>query len=729
MNMSAPQDTASQLVEDADESARGNILLHIRRLSAETKVILSDMAEKLEPHRDAIAMAWWQTAASYEGLSEATINRLACVNVGEYLSDLKAGRFDAYFASVFAASRECARADISFTTLAQSLTDYENACLPYLRTLYPNLSDRSGVLQALDYLYLNVHALLQRAYFAVQAERLRQQTERLQQVNELARAVNSRLDAPSIRRVAVGYVERALPQAAAIFLTVDPAHEAVTLAAVSHKARPLITQMKLAEGVTFPVAETRYGECLSRRQQLYAPDLALYETPLERQMVALGLWSAVTVPVVCGAEVVGLLSAARPQRDAFHADDVNFLSAIAEHLAIASHNAQLYAQLQTAHDDLQHVQQQVVQQERLRALGTMASGIAHDFNNALSPILGYSELLLLDETLSERGHRYLEIIRTAAQDAVSIVARLREFYRERGEREFVRTDMNAIVRQVVSLTQPRWRNQAQERGAQVEICLDLAEDLPPVLGDVSELHLALVNLVLNAVDALPQGGTITLRTRAEGGNVLVEVSDTGVGMDAETQQRIFDPFFTTKGEHGTGLGLSVAWGIAQRHHGDIEATSVVGQGSTFTLRLPAAEGETVQTRSVIAPPNMPSLRILYIDDEPSLRTLLQDMLRRMGHQVETAAGGVEGLAKFEATAYDVVITDLGMPGMSGQEVAQGVKAARPQTPVILLTGWGQRLHNGGEARACVDAVVSKPPTPQRLAETLAWVWREKFIGC
>lgn len=717
MNVSAPQDTE-----------RGDILSHIRRLSAETKVILSDMAERLTPHRDAIAAAWQQVAASLARVNEAVTACLACLNMGEYIADLKDGRFDAYFTAAFAAGRECARADIPLTTVTQSLTGYENACLPYFKTLYPDPPDRSDALQALDHLYLNVHALLQRAYFEVQTERLRQQTERLQQINDLARAVNSRLDVQSVRRVAVGYVERALPQAAAIFLAYDPAHEAVTLAAVSPAARSITAQMGWTEGVTFPIAETRYGECLSRRQPLYAPDLALYETTLERQMVALGLWSAVTVPVCCGAEIVGLLSAARPQSDAFAEEDVNFLVAIAEHLSVATHNAQLYAQLQTAHDDLRDMQQQVIQQERLRALGTMASGIAHDFNNALSPILGYSELLLLNEELSESGRHYLEIIRTAAVDAVSIVARLREFYRDGDGREFLPVDVNAIVRQVISLTQPRWRNQAQERGARVEVCLDLAEGLPPVFGDVSELHLALMNLVLNAVDAMPQGGRVTLQTRAEGGSVLIEVCDTGMGMDAETQQRIFDPFFTTKGEHGTGLGLSVAWGIAQRHNGDIGVTSVVGQGSTFTFRLPAAVQEaSPKTKGAADIADVPSLKILYIDDEPSLRILLEDMLTLMGHTVDTAANGAEGLDKFQVTAYDVVITDLGMPEMSGQEVAQSIKAASPQTPVILLTGWGQRLHDSGDASVFIDAVVSKPPTPQVMEEALARVWRERML--
>jgi signal transduction histidine kinase len=247
--------------------------------------------------------------------------------------------------------------------------------------------------------------------------------------------------------------------------------------------------------------------------------------------------------------------------------------------------------LEEALAELRATQEEITRQERLRALGQMASGIAHDFNNTLSLILGYTQMLLagsIDPQDRQKVTRALQVIDMAARDAARGVGRLREFYRPREKGEaFLPVNLNEVVGQTTSLTQPRWMTQAQADGLAIHVETALG-DIPPVLGNEAALREMLTNLIFNAVDAMPEGGTITIRTRAEGERVLLEVSDTGTGMTEETRQRCLDPFFTTKGERGTGLGLAMVDGITRRHEGTIEVKSELGCGTSVTVRLPVS---------------------------------------------------------------------------------------------------------------------------------------------
>jgi signal transduction histidine kinase len=246
--------------------------------------------------------------------------------------------------------------------------------------------------------------------------------------------------------------------------------------------------------------------------------------------------------------------------------------------------------LEKAVAELRASQQQLVQAERLSALGTMASGIAHDFNNALTLIIGFGEIMLRD---AERGRLTkentipcLQDILAAARDASTTVRQLREFSKFGDSSEVHRTvNLNKVIEQAVSFTKPKWEIQSFAEGSQVTAQVDFA-DIPDVLGDAGQLRDAVVNLIFNAVDAMPQGGTITLRTRAEPKYVIVQVSDTGAGMTEEVRRRCLEPFFTTKGQHGSGLGLAMVFSIVQRHMGNIDITSELGKGTTITLRLP-----------------------------------------------------------------------------------------------------------------------------------------------
>jgi signal transduction histidine kinase len=393
-------------------------------------------------------------------------------------------------------------------------------------------------------------------------------------------------------------------------------------------------------------------------------------------------------------------------------------------------------ELELSNEALRQAQQALIQQERLRALGQMASGIAHDINNAISPIALYTESMLERETnLSPEARGRLVTIQRAIDDVAQTVARMREFYRPREpESEPAEVDLNRLVQQVIELTRARWSDQPQRRGIMIELKLGLAPDLLDIRGADNEIRDALTNLIFNAVDALPDGGVIEVRTSmpadpAQGSarmrQVCLEVSDTGVGMDEETRRRCLEPFFTTKGERGTGLGLAMVYGMAQRHGCALEIDSKPGAGTTIRLVFPvvsAASPSSARVPALRVPTR--SLRILVVDDDPVLNDSLRNTLQEEGHRVTVADGGQAGIDAFRGARqtsepFDVVITDLGMPYVDGRQVVDGVRAAAPDTPIIMLTGWGQRLLADNEQAPQVDRLLSKPPRLHELRTALA----------
>ena len=405
------------------------------------------------------------------------------------------------------------------------------------------------------------------------------------------------------------------------------------------------------------------------------------------------------------------------------------------------------AQLELTLTRLKEAQQGAIKHERLNALGTMAAGVAHDFNNALTLIHGYSELLLastqrarpgdLDPAPERLETKYVRTIMLAARDAASVVTRLRAFYRpDDGGEVRVTVQLCNLIEQAIALTAPRWLDEARARGQAIEMRRDFGEP-PPVEGDPAELREMLTNLIFNAVDAQPEGGgTVTLRAHAADGgkSVCLEVADNGAGMSEEVRRRCLEPFFTTKGEAGTGLGLSAVYGIIQRHGGGIDIESEPGRGTRFVISLPAAgrdgasvlppgateSAETTAESSPAGPDPARTLRILVVDDQPVIRSLLQEHLERDGHVVVAVGDGREALAKFRATPFDLLLTDQAMPGMNGAALAAAVKETAPHTPVILLSGFGDMLGDP-ESNGDVDLVLNKPVTLLELRRAIARV--------
>jgi signal transduction histidine kinase/FixJ family two-component response regulator len=394
--------------------------------------------------------------------------------------------------------------------------------------------------------------------------------------------------------------------------------------------------------------------------------------------------------------------------------------------------------VQQAYEELRRTQQVVVQQERLRALGQMASGVAHDVNNALSPIVAYAELLsTIHQDLPATSRNYLRLIKQSGEDIGQIVSRMREFYRRRSDSESLApVDVNKIIHEVIELTRPRWRDISQRAGISIQIQQELEPDLPLLFSDPAEFREALINLVFNAVDALGQGGNITLVTRSGefsipknngtvSRQVQVEVRDNGVGMDEKTRQRCLEPFFSTKSlRGGTGLGLAMVYGMMQRHEGTIEIESSSGYGTCVRLTFPIPEKPLLAESGQPAPARPKnSLSVLCIDDDEPIRLLLKDCLAEFKHRVATAANGDQALELFRAARhnrqpFDIIITDLGMPKMDGHQLARIIKSESPQTPIVMMTGWGAMMREDGESAPEVDAVVGKPPKIQELNDLL-----------
>ncbi len=379
-----------------------------------------------------------------------------------------------------------------------------------------------------------------------------------------------------------------------------------------------------------------------------------------------------------------------------------------------------HRQLEEAIAELKATQRQMLQQERLRAVGQMASGIAHDFNNTLSPIVGFSELLLRGpDTAVDQRDRYLQLINTAAQDAAAVVRRLGDLYRDRPESDTpAAANIARCIEQAVALTQPRWRTQAQAKGVMIDVTAEVAEGLPLVAAEGSQMREMLTNLIFNAVDAMPEGGTITLRARQEGDQVVLEVSDTGTGMTDEVRRRCLEPFFSTKGKQGTGLGLALVSTIIERHGGTMALESGVGHGTTIIARLPRHASQPPST-SLPRPQERPRrLRILLVEDEANVRTVVTHQLSSDGHTVDSASNGREGMDKFMSGWFDLVITDRAMPEMGGDQLAAAVIGIAPEKPIIMLTGFGDLMAAKGEKPVGVKAVVSKPVTLDALRRAI-----------
>ncbi len=481
------------------------------------------------------------------------------------------------------------------------------------------------------------------------------------------------------------------------------------------------TEVRLGEGIAGKVAEL--GDAVIVEDIEKDARFARLNNP------KYGTGSFICMPVRVGDRVIGVINLAKkedtsttpPTPRPFNQTDLQFLTALLTYIGYAVDNARLLQeaqqsanQLQNVVDDLRATQAQLVRGETLSAIGKLASGMAHHLNNLFAVILGRLETLLT-KTLEPETRRYLEIVERAAKDGAEVVRRVQRFSRVQPVARTMPVNLNQLAQEVLDLTRPRWHNEALLRQIRIDTALDLG-NVQLVAGEYAPLREVLMNLVLNAIDAMPSGGRLGVKTWADAHGVHCAVSDAGVGMSEEVRQRALDPFFTTKGPKSTGLGLSVTYGIIQRHNGKLEIDSAPGRGTTVRITLPAAETAVQAAGQPATAQLLPAeLRVLLVDDEPEVRSALGDMIGAAGHTAFQAAGGKEALAWLDAgQPVDLVLTDLGMPGMTGADVARAVRGRWPHLRIGLMTGWDETEKLVGETSAIVDFVLAKPFTLQAL---------------
>jgi signal transduction histidine kinase/CheY-like chemotaxis protein len=486
-------------------------------------------------------------------------------------------------------------------------------------------------------------------------------------------------------------------------------------------------------------AEMRLGEGVAGKVAQVGDAVIVDDIEKDARFVNLhdpryGTGAFICMPVRAGDRVIGVINLAKKQDAStspptprpFSPTDLQFLTTLLTYIGYAVDNARLLqeaqqsaTQLQDVVDDLRATQAQLVRGETLSALGKLASGMAHHLNNLFAVILGRIETLL-PKVPDPEARRYIEIVQRAAADGAEVVRRVQRFSRVQPVSRAMPVDLNQLAQEVLDLTRPRWHNEAQLRQIDIDTALDLGA-IQPVAGELAPLREVLMNLVLNAIDAMPRGGRLGVRTWADGQGVHCDVSDSGAGMPEEVRQRALDPFFTTKGPKSTGLGLSVTYGIVQRHNGKLEIDSAPGRGTTVHVTLPAA-GKIAGAPGPPTPASPPpaQLRVLLVDDEPEVRSALADVLVTSGHTAFQAAGGREALAWLDAgQSVDLVLTDLGMPGLTGADVARAVRARWPHLRIGLMTGWDETEGLVGETSAVVDFVIAKPFKLQALMDAYA----------
>jgi signal transduction histidine kinase/ActR/RegA family two-component response regulator/PAS domain-containing protein len=532
-------------------------------------------------------------------------------------------------------------------------------------------------------------------------ERVSREKERLAALLTVSHAVVNSLDLDTILATIAQQVRQVIEVDECTVFLIDAAGETLVPAvcdAARFRDEMMSMRLRVGEGITGTVAKTGRGEIVHSAED--DPRAAhVPGTPPEQS-------SLMCVPMIAREKVQGVITLARLGSRSFERTDLELATLFAGQCSTALANARIYDELRRAYDEVRETQAQLVQSAKLNALGEMAAGVAHDFNNILAAILGRTQLMIRDAQDPELK-RQLLVVQQAALDGAQTVRRVQEFTRIRHDEHFAGLDVNPVITDVVELTRMVWETDAKKHGTTVNMRLSLAAT-QPIAGNASELREVFTNLILNAVDAMPWGGDLFVSSEDGAGEVVIRVRDTGVGMDPQTRSRIFDPFFTTKAAKGTGLGLSVAYGIVTRHRGAITVDSEPRVGTEFVLHFPCGDlPEATPTRSPVAG-STPSHRVLVVDDEEPVLSVISELLTDLGQQVTTAVGGREGLEQLERTDPQIVFSDLGMPEVNGWDLAAAVRARGSETVMVLVTGWGSQIESGTAQARGVDLVLSKP---------------------
>ncbi len=549
-------------------------------------------------------------------------------------------------------------------------------------------------------------------------------TRRRHEAEELARVARTLTESLDVTQVGERIVARVIPLFGAhssglMLLSSDQSLRAVAWG--GHARRHFPADQVFPPGVGVAGRAVAWGAPFQTRDVLDDPAVVM-TAETRAHIEAAGDRAILSVPLHAKGELIGVLSITDGRPRAFSNAEIALLQSFADQAALALENARLYQNAQRAYEEVSATQAQLVRGETLRAMGELASGVAHHLNNLLAVVLGRVQLAR-GRHPSPDVERHLQVAERAATDGAEVVRRLSGFGRAHPVPDLAPVDLNRIAEDVVELTRPRWQDEAQMRGVHIDVVMTPGE-IRAVPGDVASLREVLMNLILNAIDALPRGGRIGIRTWTSDQSVYCEVADSGVGMSPEVHRRALEPFFTTKGFQSTGLGLSVNYGIVRRHGGDLTIQSEIDRGTKVTVSLPLAASPHPQGDGAVVGTRSAPLRILVIDDETQVRDVISEILANQGHDVVQVPGGREALAVLEEDHdFDLVLTDLGMPGMTGWEVARAAKLLRPSIRVGLITGWRDETRVKPDELGGVDFVLAKPLTMEALRSALAQIPR------
>ena len=486
-------------------------------------------------------------------------------------------------------------------------------------------------------------------------------------------------------------------------------------------------RVKLGQGISGHVAITGQpllvNDVWSHPTTRNSPDPTLADSFVSCPII-------LSVPIKLHDTVLGVINVTNKHTaGAFSHEDVEFLCGLTGQAAVAIENAWRFTEMETAYESLKESQAQLVASERLNALGEMAAGVAHDLNNVLGGVLGKTQILLQALEKGDYDGETLKAdlgtIEQCALQGAETVRRIQSFTRIRQDLPKDVVDLNEVVKEAVEMTRHKWKSEQEARGIVITVQTDLGK-VSPVQGMSRELVQALSNLIFNAVEAMPRGGTLELKTFQQDESVILEVTDSGTGMNEDVQRRIFDPFFTTK-ETGNGLGLSVTYGIIARHNGDLSVQSTVGGGTTFRVAFPARQRDREPQARSDGDHNLKSgftgpLKVLVVEDDRVMQVVIGEALLLMGHQVAVAGSAEEALSLFSPCTFDLVVTDLCMQSMSGLDLARRIREIDPRTRIVLCSGWA--LQQGSEEMkdAGINVVVQKPVMLADLDQAIRQAW-------
>ena len=429
--------------------------------------------------------------------------------------------------------------------------------------------------------------------------------------------------------------------------------------------------------------------------------------------------SILCVPLRTKTKMIGVLEVInKADGFPFTEEDAMLLNFFANQVAVAIENARYYGELKHKYEEEKQMQEKYAEIEKLRALGLMTSGIAHDFNNMLAIITGNIDLIENEED-KDKILKKIQIIKKTAKGSAKTIKRLQKYVKTKDDMLLPRTiNLNDLVKEAIEMSIPIWKDGPQEKGLNVEIVDKLTEDEVIIHGDDADLREAVINMIFNSVDAMPQGGKIHIATYTKDESIYLELSDSGIGMDEEAKSRIFDPFFTTKGVGNSGLGMSILYGTIKKHNGSIDIKTTPGKGTMFTIALPKGKEKTeksgVESSHAIS---TEKVNILIIDDEPQLGAVISEMLSLQGHQTSVFDSGKGGIEAFKKGGYEVLITDLGMPDVSGWEVIDTARQIAPGVISGIITGWD--ISEAEAKRKGADFLINKPFDSNQIVQAVA----------